>query len=82
MMYLIVEEVRVHIPGDERSRECPGHGYPASTETYKEVTVKQDKAGVLEWLKQRDRYPNYKPFKIYECTRELSVMKTVGFDVL
>jgi hypothetical protein len=23
----------IHIPGDERSRTNPGHGYPASTET-------------------------------------------------
>lgn len=27
------------IPGDERSRSSPGHGYPESTEHYMEYTV-------------------------------------------
>ena len=32
--YAIVQTTSVHIPGDERSRTHPGHGYPESTETY------------------------------------------------
>lgn len=32
--FAIVTEVSVTIPGDERSRTHPGHGYPESTETY------------------------------------------------
>ena len=32
--YAIIEFVTVHIEGDERSRQCPGHGYPAHTEYY------------------------------------------------
>jgi hypothetical protein len=32
--FAIITEVSVHIPGDERSRTNPGHGYPAHTETY------------------------------------------------
>lgn len=31
---IIFKSSTVHIPGDERSRTNPGHGYPASTETY------------------------------------------------
>lgn len=31
---LVFESTSVHIPGDERSRTNPGHGYPASTEYY------------------------------------------------
>ena len=31
---LIFETSSVFIEGDERSRTCPGHGYPARTETY------------------------------------------------
>jgi hypothetical protein len=32
--WAIIETTSVHIPGDERSRTNPGHGYPASTETF------------------------------------------------
>lgn len=36
--YIIIKDVSVSIPGDERSHTNPGHGYPASIETYQEVT--------------------------------------------
>lgn len=32
--WAIIEETRVTIPGDERSRTNPGHGYPEHTETF------------------------------------------------
>jgi hypothetical protein len=32
--YAILTTRRVYIPGDERSQTNPGHGYPASTETF------------------------------------------------
>jgi len=31
---LIYKSSSVYVPGDERSRTNPGHGYPAHTETY------------------------------------------------
>lgn len=45
---LVYKSNSVYIPGDERSRTNPGHGYPASYETYDsfEHYVSQDKA---EW---------------------------------
>ena len=36
-MHLIITKASVHIPGDERSRTNPGHGYPAHTEHYDKV---------------------------------------------
>jgi len=30
--FAIIEFSTIYIPGDERSRTCPGHGYPASNE--------------------------------------------------
>lgn len=44
--WAIVEIVNVHIPGDERSRESPGHGYPEHTETYTRYICFHDEA---EW---------------------------------
>jgi hypothetical protein len=32
--WAIIEQTSVTIPGDERSRTNPGHGYPESTSTY------------------------------------------------
>jgi len=37
MRFIIIEQVSVYIPGDERSRTHPGHGYPATTETYNSI---------------------------------------------
>lgn len=44
--WAIVQCVTVTIPGDERSRSAPGHGYPEHTESY--VTYKAFTA-VGEW---------------------------------
>lgn len=32
--FAIFESNSIHVPGDERSRQYPGHGYPASTEYF------------------------------------------------
>jgi len=31
--WAIIEYSTVHIPGDQRSIDCPGHGYPAHTQS-------------------------------------------------
>lgn len=35
--WVIMKDMQVHIEGDERSRNFPGHGYPASTDNYAQV---------------------------------------------
>lgn len=42
--WAILENCSIHIPGDERSRTNPGHGYPESTEHYVSYTAYTDKA--------------------------------------
>jgi hypothetical protein len=37
--FAILHSRSVYIPGDERSRTNPGHGYPASTEHYWSLEV-------------------------------------------
>jgi len=44
--YAILEQRSINIPGDERSRTNPGHGYPASTEEVWDYIVFNDSA---EW---------------------------------
>jgi len=42
--WAILEDSSIHIPGDERSRTNPGHGYPESTEHYVSYTAYTVKA--------------------------------------
>lgn len=37
--YVIATPASMYIPGDERSRTAPGHGYPASTFSYLDFQV-------------------------------------------
>lgn len=50
----VFEQHTFHIPGDERSRTHPGHGYPAHDETVKTVTmyVTTEESELKETLKQ------------------------------
>jgi hypothetical protein len=41
--YAILEQRSITIPGDERSRTNPGHGYPASTEQVWDYIVFDDR---------------------------------------
>lgn len=57
----------IHIPGDERSRSHPGHGYPASTETKIDYIAFDDKEEAEKWVSQREgaKY-SYDPYKLIE----------------
>lgn len=53
----------IYIPGDERSRTNPGHGYPAHNETVIKYIVFSDKQDMMQWVNaqetghyQRDNY--------------------------
>lgn len=59
----------VHHEGDERSRTCPGHGYPAYTETIKTIdyTVLKNESEVTEWVRKHEsgnRYSTPTPYRI------------------
>jgi hypothetical protein len=45
--YAILEKRSISIPGDERSRTHPGHGYPASTEEVWDYIVFPNR---VEWV--------------------------------
>jgi hypothetical protein len=46
--WAIIGDGSVYVPGDERSRTAPGHGYSASTEYYCEYTAYLDQD---EWTR-------------------------------
>ncbi len=81
--FAIIEFKEIHIPGDERSRTHPGHGYPASTES---VHVYEAYTSRTEWEKEvSDRtkaaLPGRPKFVAIEANRvkvELKVDVIVG----
>jgi hypothetical protein len=81
--YAIIEEETIHIPGDERSRTHPGHGYPAENRqvmTYHAYALdKRD-----EWVKEIERRKNQpfsKNFKALHVRPAMVTTKTFVFSV-
>jgi hypothetical protein len=58
--FAVIREESVYIPGDERSRTHPGHGYPASTETYVVYEAFQEQAAwerrIADLTSRRERF--------------------------
>jgi hypothetical protein len=52
MKYAALITKSVTIPGDERSRTHPGHGYPEHSQEYLELRTFEDKAAMEAWVKQ------------------------------
>ena len=61
--YAIIEFGTIYIPGDERSRTNPGHGYPASTEKIVRYVVFETKE---EWEKEITDRMSPGKFKVTE----------------
>jgi len=61
--YVIVKIGSVYIPGDERSRTHPGHGYGERTEHYPEMRVTTNKAHwekeIAEEIEQDPKQQNF-----------------------
>lgn len=50
--YALIEKVSTYIPGDERSRTNPGHGYPEHYETSTRFAEFPNKQALLEYLER------------------------------
>jgi hypothetical protein len=75
--YAVLVESSYYVPGDERSKTNPGHGYPEHTVNYTEIIKFDDFAALQKWVEceESKKYGtrNYVPIQ-YE---ELSVKKKV-----
>lgn len=67
---LIYKSDSVYIPGDERSRTNPGHGYPARNETFEsfEHYVTEDKVEWEDFVKSL-HYINKNNFIFFEVPK-------------
>ncbi|BBA65246.1 predicted ORF [Xanthomonas phage XacN1] len=69
--YLLIDSTSVFIPGDERSRTNPGHGYPERTETYPVLKWFDTEQQVLEYLETWGR--NIKDPQIWELAGKVKL---------
>lgn len=56
----IVEKV-IHIEGDERSRQCPGHGYPAHSEKFSQFIQFSSEEEMKNWVRREENRKYGKP---------------------
>lgn len=79
--YLLIGTTSVYIPGDERSRTNPGHGYPESTEYFPTLTwfkTLEDLEAYLNGYGGRDLIDP----EIYELAGRVKVSRTTVTTLL
>ena len=80
--YAIIQSDSIYIPGDERSRTCPGHGYPASTQqvvTY-EVYLTKDKLMTAIQELENPKYGSKKNYVVVKVT-PIKVTTSINIDI-
>ena len=71
---LVFKTTSIYHEGDERSRTCPGHGYPEYTETIHTIDYFPftDEKGVNDWIVARELnkkpYGNDEPYQVIRST--------------
>lgn len=73
----------IYIPGDERSRTHPGHGYPASSEEVTDMKKFDSREAMEAWVQEqehRNRYATRVDYTLIEY-RELRVTSRVEVAV-
>lgn len=80
--WAIIEIVSVYTPADERSKSCPGHGYPESTDNYikYEVYFTQEKwEEAIKYRENKTTYgkKDYRAIKVYPAKISATVLMKV-----
>lgn len=80
--YVILTFGTITIPGDERSRTHPGHGYPESTETTISCTVYETeevwKAEIQRLSMEKYSYKSWVPLIVRRPTLKTTVSVDIG----
>ena len=77
--FAIIDFTPIHIPGDQRSIDCPGHGYPAHTEMAGRYLAFTNKAEWEEEIEYRMR-SNKKDFTAIHA-KPASIQTKIIVDV-
>ena len=78
--WAILEFTSIHVPGDERSRTNPGHGYPAHNEPvvkYEAYFTEEKFLAALQQRAERSHGPKYAAFKMTPLTVKTTVSVAV-----
>lgn len=74
--WAILEQHSMTIPGDERSRQAPGHGYPEHTETFIKYRAFTNEAEFLAEVQRKSERVIY-PFRAIHVTGDRYVTRVV-----
>lgn len=75
--YAVFVKTSTSVPGDQRSRDFPGHGYGAHTVDHTEVIEFKDRDKFVEWI-NRNSIGYYKTeFRAFKLTPVNVSTKTV-----
>lgn len=78
---IVYNTTSVYIPGDERSRKYPGHGYPEHTKNYDtfEHWITSDKHDLQNFVIKLDN--DKKNYIILNISNVCKLKKTVNFNI-
>ena len=81
--FIILTENSVTIPGDERSRTNPGHGYPEHTEDNFSVEVYNNKEDLIKEVLQRQSsvYRNRNNYRVF-VAKPVYITQSVKIDII
>lgn len=81
-IYAVVYTESVFIPGDERSRTNPGHGYPETTNHYEVFQEFDTEEKWLAWIKKemKPSYGSPRKFRAFRCV-QASVTTEVSVNI-
>lgn len=80
--WMVVTTNSVHIPGDQRSIDAPGHGYPSHTETHPSIDTFTDEEALRDKIATL-LYPKFgyrKEFRVFKI-EPVNVTPTVSIDL-
>jgi len=81
LKYAVLLTESITIPGDERSRTHPGHGYPEHTVTHEVIKKFNDIVEFQQWIESNEKRTYGKQKYIAIEYTELKVTTTVSIDV-
>lgn len=79
--FAVVVDKSYTVPGDERSRTCPGHGYPEHSVNYKEFIEFNSEADFRAWVEREEtRAFGKTTYRAIAC-RPVKVSTRVEIDI-
>jgi hypothetical protein len=79
--YAVIEYGSTYIPGDERSRTNPGHGYPARTEYHVEYIVFESRETWEIYIRLKGASQATEITPIYVTTGKIAVETKVSINL-